>query len=311
MKATGIIVEYNPFHNGHLYHIEKTRELTGCDVLIAVMSGNFVQRGEPALIDKWQRAKIALENGVDLVIELPFAYCNQSAKQFAEGAIKILDLAQVFDIVFGSESNNIYELQEIADMSINVNNLKESMRSGIGFPKAYGLMAGEYYPNDILGIAYLKALKNTNIIPHTIQRTVHYNDPSLNNRIVSANAIRNAVLDNKDISLFTPMKINKKEIHTLAPYYPYIRSLLLTLDKQYLSELFLFNEGIENHMIKQARIADDFTTFIDNCITKRYSKARIQRTIISLICQIKKQDIEKLPELNSLRILGFNALGQS
>ena len=311
MKATGIIVEYNPFHYGHLYHIEKSRELTGCDVLIAVMSGNFVQRGEPALIDKWQRTKTALENGVDLVIELPFAYCNQSAQQFAEGAIKILDLSQVSNIVFGSESNNIFELQEIADMSINVNNLRESMRSGIGFPKAYGLMAGEYFPNDILGIAYLKALKGTNIQPHTIQRTVHYNDPTLDKRIVSAKAIRNGIFNDKDISLFTPMKIDKNNVHTLESYYPYIRSLLLTLDQQYLSELFLFNEGIENHLIKQARLADDFTSFIDNCVTKRYSKARIQRTLISLICQIKKTDIANLPEINALRVLGFNTIGQT
>ena len=224
MKVTGIIVEYNPFHYGHLYHIEKSRELSVCDVLIAVMSGNFVQRGEPALIDKWQRTKAALENGVDLVIELPFAYCNQSAKQFAEGAIKILDLAQVSNVVFGSESNNISELQEIADMSINVNNLKESMRSGIGFPKAYGLMAGEYYPNDILGIAYLKALKGTSIQPFTIQRTVHYNDPNLDNKIASAKAIRSGVFNDKDISSFTPMKIDKNDVHTLEPYYPYINA---------------------------------------------------------------------------------------
>ncbi|MDD2592225.1 MAG: nucleotidyltransferase family protein, partial [Erysipelotrichaceae bacterium] len=95
MKISGIVVEYNPLHYGHIYHIQKTREITNCDILIAVMSGNFVQRGEPALIDKWQRTKAALDNGVDIVIELPFIYCNQSAKQFAQAAITLLNIAKV------------------------------------------------------------------------------------------------------------------------------------------------------------------------------------------------------------------------
>ena len=310
MIATGIVVEYNPLHNGHIYHIQRSREITNCDVLVAVMSGNFVQRGEPALIDKWDRTNAALDHGVDLVLELPFIYCNQSAKQFAQAAIKILDLAQVKHIVFGSESNNMDELQEIAEMSINPDNLKEALRSGMGFPKAYGLMAGEYYPNDILGIAYLKALKDTNIIAHTIQRTVHYHDTNLTNKIASAKAIREGISLGNDISPFTPMIIDPDQTHHLSLYYPYIKTLLLTLDKTYLKSLFLFNEGIENHLIKQASLTNDYEQFINNAVTRRYSRARIQRTLIALICHIKKQDVLDLPALDTIRVLGFNDQGQ-
>lgn len=310
MKISGIVVEYNPLHYGHIYHIQKTREITNCDILIAVMSGNFVQRGEPALIDKWQRTKAALDNGVDIVIELPFIYCNQSAKQFAQAAITLLNIAKVDSIVFGSESNNLDELSKIASMSINVDNLKEVLRSGIGFPKAYGLMAGEYYPNDILAIAYLKALINTSIQPYSIQRTTHYHDTKLDQKIVSAKAIRTAILNDKDIKEYTPMDIDTNDIHYLAQYYPYIRSLLLTLSKDYLKTIFLFNEGIENHLIKQADLTDDFETFINNTVTRRYSRARIQRTLIALLTQITKHEVNQLPALDTLRILGFNQLGQ-
>ena len=310
MKVTGIIVEYNPLHNGHIYHIEKSRELTQCDVLVAVMSGNFVQRGEPAIIDKWQRCTAALAHGVDLVIELPFIYCNQSAKQFAQAAVDILKLAQVDSIVFGSESNNIKELQDIADMSINVDNLKEALKTGIGFPKAYGLMAGEYYPNDILGIAYLKALKDSTIKAYSIQRTTNYHDISFDQNVASARAIRSAVFADKDINSYTPMVIDKTKAHNLSQYYPYIKTVLLTLDKPRLSSLFLFTEGIENHLIKQASEYEDFEHFINASVTKRYSRARIQRTLISLLCQIRKHEVLDLPKLDTIRVLGFNQTGQ-
>ncbi|MEA5026496.1 MAG: nucleotidyltransferase family protein [Erysipelotrichaceae bacterium] len=310
MLAAGIVVEYNPFHNGHRYHIAKTRELTSCDVLVAVMSGNFVQRGEPAIVDKWQRTATALQNGVDLIIELPFIYCNQSAQQFAQGAVTLLNIAKVQHLVFGSESNNLAELQEIAGMSINVNNLRETLKTGIGYPKAYGLMAGEYYPNDILGIAYLKAMQKTAIIPHTIQRTNHYHDLTMKGGIASAGALREAIAQEKNIEEYSPMEIDRTHAHYLSAYYPYIRTLLLTLDSGYLQSLFHFNEGIENHLIKQAAAANDFGTFMTNCITRRYSRARIQRTLISLICQVHKKEVIDLPPLDTLRILGFNNIGR-
>ena len=165
MKTCGIIAEYNPFHNGHRHHIEETKRITGCDLLIAVMSGNFVQRGEPALIDKRQRAAEAVRNGIDVVIELPYIYATQSASRFAEGGVRLLKLAGVDYLSFGSECGNLENLQDIADTPVNPDHLHVSMDTGMSFPKAYSLLTSQMQPNDILAVSYLKALKNTAIQP--------------------------------------------------------------------------------------------------------------------------------------------------
>ena len=308
MKAAGIVVEYNPFHNGHLYHINKTKEITNCDVLIAVMSGHFVQRGEPALIDKWQRTEAALTHGVDLVIELPYLWCTQSAQQFADGAITLLKLAQVDTVVFGSESNNLEELKEIAELSTKADYLKEILATGQGFPKAYGLWTQAMEPNDILAVAYLKALEGSDITPIAIQRTTHYHDEKLS-EISSATAIRKAVLSNEDTGCATPMEL-KEPFVTLKQFYPYIRMLLSSLSPDYLHSLFLFSEGIENHLRENAMKYDSFEEFMTHSITKRYTRARIQRTLCQLINQITKKEAQDLSPLTSLRVLGFNEKGQ-
>lgn len=176
MKVTGIICEYNPFHNGHIHHIKKAREITNCDILVCVMSPNFVQRGEPAIIDKWERAKTAVENGVDIVFELPFIFATQSAAFFAKGAIDCLKLAKVDTIVFGSESNNIKILESISDMEIDIRNQDEE---GLSTAKIYEKLYGKWNANDILGLNYLKEIKDSNITPYTIQRTNHYHDEKL------------------------------------------------------------------------------------------------------------------------------------
>lgn len=311
MKITGIVTEYNPFHNGHQYHIEQTRKLTEPDVLIAVMSGHFVQRGEPAICDKWKRTEIALNHGVDLVIELPIAFATQSAQTFAYKSVEILALAQVSDIVFGSESNDLETIQEIAQLNINIDGLKESMRSGHSYPKAIGLLSGEYDPNDILGIGYCKAANHFNITPHTIQRTNSYHSVETDNPIASATAIRKALKNHQSIAHMTPMHF--LEDQSVYPdwqlYYPLLKHLLLTLPKAYLQEVFLVSEGIESHMIKQAILVDDANDFINACVNRRYSKARIQRTMVQLLLHHTKKNIKELPPIDTLRVLGFNQQG--
>jgi predicted nucleotidyltransferase len=311
MKITGIVTEYNPFHNGHQYHIEQTRQLTQPDVLIAVMSGHFVQRGEPAICDKWQRTEIALKHGVDLVIELPIAYATQSAEIFAQKSVEILALAQASDIVFGSESNDLQTIKEIAELSINIDGLKESMRTGNSYPKALGLLSGEYDPNDILGIGYCRAAKHFNVTPHTIQRSNSYHSIDTDNPIASATAIRKALKDKKNIRHMTPMGFLMEQ--SIYPdwqlYYPLLKHILLTLPKSYLQEVFLVSEGIESHMIKQAVKFDDASSFIDACVNRRYSKARIQRTMVQLLLHNTKKNVKELPNIDTLRVLGFNQQG--
>jgi len=312
MKIAGIVTEYNPFHQGHIHHITLTRRITGCDVLIAVMSGNFVQRGEPAVIDKWQRAEAALTHRVDLVIELPFAYAVQSAKQFAEASIGILVLAGVTDIVFGSETNNLEELKEFAAMPINVNAFKEKMKSGAGYPAAYGLSTASYFPNDILGIAYLKAMEGTDIIPHTIQRTNSYHDTAMDPMFASASALRHAHFNRLPLNAQTPLESALSTYPTTdwQAYYPALRLKLLTTDKETLSRLFLFDEGIENHLVKQAMNSDTWEIFLNRAVTRRYTKARIQRSCTHALVHTRKEEINGLSTYPYLRVIGFNQIGR-
>jgi len=313
MKIAGIITEYNPLHNGHIYHIQKTKELTNCDLLICVMSGHFVQRGEPTIIDKWTRTESALNNGIDLVLELPYPFVVQSAKHFANASVRILELIGCTDIVFGSESNDIESLSLMAELPINVDGLKENLNMGMGYPKAYGLVQGSFHPNDILGIAYLKAINETHMKAHCIQRTNHYHDEDLNHSIASATAIRKALKEGKDVSSYTPMfevLSNQKNIDW-EDYFDYMKTKLLTINKEDLQTIFLMDEGLENHFKKQIKISNTFEEFMNNCIGRRYTRARIQRACVHLLTHTKRTDIPNLKTLNSIRVLGFNSKGQS
>ena len=311
MKITGIVIEYNPFHYGHKHHIDQARLKTSPDVLVGVMSGHFVQRGEMAIIDKWQRSQTALENGVDLVLELPTIISLQAAQEFANGAINILNQALVTDLVFGSESNDLETIQEIADLPIQANHLKESMRTGLSYPQALSLYAGDYDPNDILGIAYAKAAKNTNITLHTIQRTNAYHSESLDEGFASATAIRKAVMLKQDIQAFTPMhQLNDLPIIPHWDlYYPLLRYKLLSTPKDQLASIFLVSEGIENHLINMANQHHDVTSFFDAAVNRRYSKARIQRVCAHILLHTTKGFAQQLPTNLPLRVLGFNHNG--
>ena len=311
MKACGIIAEYNPFHRGHAYQIEKTRELTGCDVIVAVMSGNWVQRGEPAIVDKWMRAETAVRHGVDLVLELPFPYAVQAASGFAHGGIKILQNAGISYLSFGSECGNLENLQDIADSPVSPDHLRQSMAEGISFPRAYSLLTREMGPNDILATAYLKELKNTSIRPVVIQRTSAYNDTELRD-IASALAIRKALLEHRDIGNTAYEKeLLEDSFHNhLSLYYPYLRIFLTMTDRNTLRQYFLVSEGIEKLMIQQAELNDTFEGFLSGCTNARYTRSRIQRTLVHILCQVTRQEIQDLPEYDVLRILAFNDRGR-
>jgi predicted nucleotidyltransferase len=247
MKVAGIIVEYNPFHNGHKFHIEQTKKLTGADYIIAVMSGNYVQRGEPAVINKYLRTDMALLNGVDLCIELPTCYSSASAEFFAYGAVSILHKLGIVDYVcFGSEAGSIKHLDYIADI-LNSNNkeyqtiLNKYIKQGNSYPKARELGILEYLksikspylkeikkiissPNNILGIEYIKALKKlgSSITPITITRTDKgYNEINLDKT-----------------SSYTSASSIRTNIHTLASIKKYVPSNVYSILKQEQIKLF-------------------------------------------------------------------------
>ncbi|NLA78502.1 MAG: nucleotidyltransferase family protein [Erysipelothrix sp.] len=310
MKLTGIVIEYNPLHHGHIHHIKQSRQLTQPDALIGVMSPHFVQRGEMAILDKWTRTEAALQHGVDLVIELPTLYALQAAQEFANGAVALLHKAQMNHLVFGSESNDLKTILEIADLPINANHLRESMKTGVSYPKAISLFAGSYHPNDILAIAYAKAAKNKNIQLHSVLRSGGYLDETLTQEFVSATAIRKAMHAADDVSMHTPMDDLDGDYPSWDKAYGLLRYKLLSTPKEQLQAIFLISEGIENHLIKMATQHDTFDNFVSHAITKRYSKSRILRTCAHILLHTTKTFAQEYPKDIPMRVLGFNQKGR-
>ena len=217
MKSVGIICEYNPFHNGHLYHLQKVKEMFPNTPIVLILSGNFTQRGIPSILDKWDKTEIALHYGIDLVIELPFSFATQSADIFAYGAIRLLSLLQVNYLVFGSESNNVDQLTKLLPI-VSSTKYHELVRTyqkqGNNYPTSLNLALKELggisltTPNDLLGFSYIKEIANQHakITPITIQRTNNFHEIELNQKISSATSIRHALKNKEDISSSVPDK---------------------------------------------------------------------------------------------------------
>ena len=300
-------MEYNPFHNGHQYHIQQARSLTEPDVLIAALSGPFTQRGDISIINKYEKTRAALDNGVDLVIEIPSVFVLQNAYVFAEKAVRDLCTLGIDHLVFGSETNNLEELQKYAHLEVDVTRLRQLMHDGNSYPKSYGLLSGFLYPNDMLAVAYLKALKDSPVIPVSIQRTNDFHGKELD-VICSASAIRKAAEEGKDISETTPVMISDPIFN--KDLYPYIRRLLFTMDKEELSQIFMVTEGIENLLKENAVRYDDYESFMSASISRRYTRSRIQRILIHIACHDLKKELTPLKYDDHIRVLGFNEKGQ-
>lgn len=314
-RVCGIAAEYNPFHKGHAYQIQKAREASGCDVVIAVMSGNFVQRGEPACIDKFARAEAACRNGADVVLELPFFAAVQSATGFAHGAVEILKEAGADCISFGSECGNLENLQEIADTPINPDHLRTSLDAGMSFPKAYSLLTSSMRPNDILAVSYLKEIAGSGIEPILVQRTSDYLDETMHEgETASAMAIRTALRNHEDVSSQTPMAgiLKDRMIPEWSMYWPYLRTFLLLSDPARMNEMFLFNEGIENHLAGHAKDCSTWEEFLSACVTNRYTAGRIRRTCVQALVQLTRKEYETLSveDQRTCRVLAFNDTGR-
>lgn len=324
MKVLGLIVEYNPFHNGHIYHINKAKELINPDITIVVMSGNFVQRGEPAIIDKWSRASVAINHGIDLVVELPFVYATQSADYFARGAIKLLNALQVTDIVFGSEQGDINQFIEIAGAIKNNQHqydqlINEYMQQGIRYPDACNkalstlLNKSVTTPNDLLGLSYVKEVINNNydINMHCIKRTNDFHSIELQ-AISSATSLRHAFKNNIDVSNSLPnIELYNNELFYLNDYFKLLKYKILTTSLTELKNIHLVEEGQEN-LLKQMIVTINTMDEFINCISsKRYTRSRIQRMIIYILMNVSKTEIKDALDIDYLRILKMNDTGQS
>ncbi len=323
MEVIGIICEYNPFHNGHLYHIRQIKKKFPDSIIILVMSGNFLERGEVSIINKWDKTKIALNYGINLVVELPFQFATQASDIFAFGAIKILDSLHVSKLIFGSECNDIRLLTKLANIQLKNDEfeikVKEYMDKGINYPssmsKALNDIAGSTInsPNDILGLSYIKEIKKqkSNIKPITIKRTSNYKSIDLNNKIVSALSIREAIKNHISIENFVP-KYSLKFIDTdidMEKYFPLLKYKIIS-EINCLNRYQSVDEGIENRLKKQIYLCNNMEDFLKAIKTKRYTYNKLKRMLIHILCGFTKEEAQKNQDNVYIRILGFDDIGK-
>ncbi|MGV8980261.1 nucleotidyltransferase [Clostridium sp.] len=351
MNISGIIVEYNPLHNGHLYHINKTKELTNCDALISVMSGNFSQRGTPSIIDKWTKTKMALNSGVDLVIELPSIYSVSSAEFFSFGAVSLLNsLGIVNNICFGSEHGDSSDIYNISKILVNEpiefkSLLKAYLSKGIVYPLARANALYDYLinsnnnisnlllddflnsSNNILGIEYCKSLikLNSTIKPYTLKREgAMYNSDMLHDTFSSATAIRKFMKENGSIAKLeghVPSSVLTEFLNLYSKNYqfpfedsmfPYIKHKSTT-SKNSLVNLPDVSEGLDNRIIKSLQNNLSYSTALESIKSKRYTYTRISRILCQYFIGFDIFDSKTLRTMPCpyARVLGFNSKGKS
>jgi len=324
MKKIGIICEYNPFHNGHLHHLEEIKKMFPNDYIVLVMSGNFTQRGDVSIIDKWAKTDIALHYGVDLVVELPFVFATQGADIFAKGSVELLNYLDVDYLVFGSESNDLNKLKELADIQVNnkkYNKLvKEYLDEGINYPTAlskalYDLSGKKISkPNDILGITYIREIlkQNSKIKPITIKRNDNYNCTELDDFFSSATSIRYALKNNSDVKNHVPeytYKYLDDKLYFIEDYFSLLKYTILT-EYDNLDKFQTVDEGIENRIKKYIIASKSIEELILKIKTKRYTYNKINRMFTHILCHFTKEEAASLKDIEYIRVLGFNNKGR-
>lgn len=347
MKTVGIISEYNPFHNGHKYHIEAAKEACSADHCVCIMSGSFVQRGEPAVFDKWTRAEMAVLNGADLVIELPVVYACQPAEIFALGSIKILNALGVIDFIcFGSELGDIDSLHTLARLLHDEPEafkllLKKQLELGVSYPRAVSAALSSYLgtgseavtsdilgnPNNVLGIEYIKALMalHSTIEPIAVKRMASgHNDTGITGSIASATAIRHeikengitdkvrqAMPDNCTSLIEASMKTGRKPLF-LESFSDLLLYKLRTMGEVELGNFLNAREGIENRLKKFSHSCTGMEELLEAVKTKRYTRTYLQRLLCHILLDMKKQDIAVFKAHDCpayIRVLAFNEKG--
>lgn len=342
-KVLGIVAEYNPFHNGHQYHINESKKAVNADYTVAIMSGNFVQRGDTSLVNKWAKAEMAIKNGIDLVIELPLLYSVSSAENFAEGSIKILNSLNLVDYIsFGSELCDVNVLNEFAEVLYHepkefVSVLNHELGKGFSYPKARENALLIYLndirkyanilssPNNILAIEYLKALKKykSTIAPVSIHRAkVDYNSTEIVDGFASATAIRKIAMTNDVWSLRQAMPKSSFDImydclrsgKTVSSLAKFEREIIYNLRRMSISEIADLpdvSEGLEYSIKNAANSCNTIDEFINIVKSKRYTVTRLKRILVYCLLGITKKDIQNSRKvLPYIRVLGFNDKGK-
>lgn len=340
---TGIITEYNPFHKGHKYHLENAIKDTNASHIVCVMSGNFMQRGIPAIVDKWKRTEMALKNGVDLVLELPLVYSVSSAERFSFGSVSLLNSLGIVDnLYFGSEEGRIEPLKKIADvLSEEPENFKELLKhhinSGLPFHKSRSMALTEYIKcgdienilansNNILGIEYLKALNTlkSQIHPYTLKREgSNYNDNIINKIFSSATSIRKHlktgsldrltdILPEKTYDILYKINSSQSPFIFEEDMFKYIKFKLLTEGAENLKNLPDASEGLDNKIYKEILNSNSLDELILKVKSKRYTYTRINRILAQYFLGLESYDLLSLAKTPApyARVLGFTSKGR-
>ena len=321
MEKIGIVVEFNPFHNGHIYLIDKIKEMYPDSLITVIMSTNFTERGEFSYLTKWDKTKIALNHKIDLVIELPFYFATESADVFATYSVSVLEYLGMDYLVFGSESGDIEMLKNIASTTLYNEEFDELVRKylelGNSYPASYSKAIYNLTninlinSNDILGVSYIKAimLNDYNIKPICIKRTNTYLSKKTTGNISSATSIRELYLNNHDIKEFVPsdtikyLNINK---NYLDNYFKILKYKLIS-EINNLDIYLDVTEGIDKKIKKVILEVKSYPELIEKLKSKRYTYNRLNRIFLHILLNIKKTDKY---DINYIRVLGFNEKGR-
>ncbi|ERN53254.1 nucleotidyltransferase [Alkalihalophilus marmarensis] len=344
MKSVGVVVEYNPLHNGHAYHLQEARRMSQADVVVAVMSGSFLQRGEPAIISKWERAEMALHSGADVIVELPYAYSTQKAQTFAEGAVRILNHLKVDCINFGSEIGEIESFIRLVNFMHTHKDawdelVRNQLQAGVSYPRAcmeafnsldhHESILSLSEPNNILGYHYTKAIIDSdfNIEAQTTKRTsANYHDPKVTDHpIASATSIRKKVMSEKGdltgikhVVPYVSMNILERyqheygTFHSWDLYFPLLQFEIERSSIEQLREIYECEEGLEYRLKDTISNASNFKEWMEALKTKRYTWTRLQRLLTHVLTNTTKQEMKAITSepLPYIRLLGMNPKGK-
>ncbi len=322
MHKIGIICEYNPFHNGHLYQIKKIKETYKDSLIIVCLSSCFMQRGEASILNKWDKTRLAIESGVDLVLELPFAFATQYQDIFAKGALTILNHLKIDTLVFGSECNDVELLKNLASIQLKDESynylVKRYLDLGLNYPtslsKALFDITGVKLdkPNDLLALAYVKEIikNNYDIEPFSIRRTSDYHNSNLDSDIVSASTIRKLLKDGVNVNNYLPYNIYDYLSEIDEDKYFALLKYQIINNIDCLDKFQTVDEGIENRIIKYINMVNSKEELILKVKSKRYTYNKINRMFTHILTNFTKEDAKDL-EIEYLRVLGFNTRGKN
>lgn len=322
MIVNALITEYNPFHNGHIYHINESKKITNPDVTIAIMSGQFTQRGEIAIADKFTRAREVIKH-VDLVVELPLYYAISYADDFGRGAVNVADKLQATHIIFGSESGDIKQLKLVQEALRKEEvdaGIKQLMQEGLTYPRAVSQALGDdvLSANNILGLSYMKAIASLapHITPLTITRRGNaFNDKTLSTTTFSsATSIRQAIMTGEagKARAFMPEGL----LHNITrpvdnnDFFKILKSIILTHTPDSLRTIYTMDEGLEYRLLAHIRDADSYDRYLNVIKTKRYTRTRLNRLMLYILFDITREKFKAYTMPHAVRVLAMNSTGR-